>query len=160
MARQFKGDGFTVNWFGDDILRQIEENLEPGLWAGGNFILGEAQAGAPVRSSNLVNSGYVSTEKRSSYRKVKRGRKPIQAAPRTAAVAFSAFYANLFEDSGAKAHIIRPRRSKVLYMRGIGFRRGARHPGIRPRPFLAPALERNRERIATVMVAATAKGLR
>ena len=160
MARRVSGNGFTLDWFGDDIAKQIGANLEPGLWAGGNIILGAAQSGAPVRSGNLVRSGYVATEKRSSYRKVKRGRRQIKAQPKTAVVAFGAFYANYFEDSGARPHRIRARRSPALYMRGIGYRRSARHPGIRPRPFLAPALERTREQVASAMVAATARGLR
>jgi HK97 gp10 family phage protein len=59
------------------------------------------------------------------------------------------FYATMVE-RGTKAHEIRPKGAKSLFLAGI-FREVVQHPGADPKPFLGPALEENIEQIVDAM---------
>ena len=59
---------------------------------------------------------------------------------------------------GTRAHVIRPRRAKLLrfFSRsgGVVFAKRVRHPGTRPRPYLLPALRRHESKMRVALRAA------
>jgi hypothetical protein len=70
-----------------------------------------------------------------------------------------------------RPYIIRPKRAKVLAWRpgsygggfgggGMVFAREVKHPGVRPRPFLLPAWEREKEHVVPALKAAIERAAR
>lgn len=141
--------GLQLEWFGDELKRAVDKGNERAMWAAGQVIKREAQRRAPRDTGTLADSAYVETDKRRDYVKGPRDRMHLfrKRAPGGVVVAFAAYYANIYEDSGAAAHTIQAGKGKVLYIKGIGFRRSVRHPGVRRKPFLGPALEAVRNRL-------------
>lgn len=159
MARRTSTKNMSLNWYGDDIVRIVGRASEPGLWAMGRTLVSAAARRAPRASGRLADSGFVATVKRTDYQRGKGDRPRRQMAAHLskvkegkALIGFSAWYSNLFEDTGAKAHAIpyvartsRARRRKTLQIPGIGFRRRVVHPGLRRKPFLAPAVDATKD---------------
>jgi len=149
----------SLKWYGDDIVRIVERGSEPGLWAMGKTLVSAAQRRAPRASGRLADSAFVATVKRTDYSRGKGDRRKRQMAALLgsvkegkALIGFAAWYSNLFEDTGAKTHVIpyqartgRARVRKTLLIPGIGYRRRVQHPGLRRKPFLAPAVEASKD---------------
>jgi len=153
MARKQRTKNISLTWFGDDIAATIKQYEEPGLWAMGEVILEDARSRAPRASGRLRASGFLLSTKRSTHHRQKgdRRRMPPPKAG-TVLVGFASWYANLFEDSGVKRHAIpyvgrsgRARKRKVLQIEGLGFRSAVMHPGMKRRPFLAPAVDATKD---------------
>lgn len=147
MSTKTRHKQISVDYFGPEIERALEQGGEPALWAMGDELLDAARRRAPRDSGRLRASGYVETERRSSYRRQHGDRKRRPDVKRGAAVvAFASWYSNLFEDTGAKAHAIggSGRSRRRLHIPGVGYRMSARHPGHKRQPFLGPALEATR----------------
>ena len=155
MPKRTTNKNLKLDWWGPEIADVVRSATEPGLWAMGQTVKRSAERRAPSRTGALASSGFVATIKRTDYVR-KRGDRRRRAMVRilgkvtatTALVGFGAWYSNLYEDTGAKAHGIpyvgktaRARRRKTLQIAGIGFRASARHPGVRAQPFLGPALD-------------------
>ncbi len=159
MAKRRYTKQLKLDWFGDDLLAAAQAGQEPGLWALGKVILDEAERRAPSASGRLRRSGYVATTARSSYARQTRDRARL---PKVKAgqvlVAFAAYYAKFLERGGADAHAIpsgsrRTARgsAKVLKIAGLGFRGAVKHPGMRRRAFLGPALDAKKEQGAEAL---------
>lgn len=149
MGRRYRGKGYSIEWFGDDLARTVDRHNDAAMYAGGQVLKRAAAARAPVRSGTLRDSGYVQTDTRTDYRKGRRDRRTLfrKRGAGGVLVAFAAFYANMFEDSGVKRHRVPRKGYKVLRIPGVGLRSVAQHPGMKARPFLGPALEANKETI-------------
>jgi len=118
-------DDIKVTWFGDDLLKQIEEATPDGLFAGGQILVEAAAARAPRHRGNLAKSGYVAIEGKSTYRKQKLFNREAKPPKGGAVVGFAAFYARYQE---------------------FGTKNQAAHP------FLRPALDELKERIGAAIV--------
>jgi len=153
MAGKQRTKNISLEWFGDEIAATVKQYEEAGLWAMGSVILDDAESRAPRDSGRLRASGFLLSTKRTSYRKQKGDRRRMpQARAGTVLVGFAAWYSNLFEDSGVKRHAIpyvgrsgRARKRKVLQIEGLGYRSAVNHPGMRRRPFLAPAVDASKD---------------
>jgi len=140
-----------LDWYGDEMQQLIERSSPDALYGAGNVVLDAAKTKIRDKTGNLRKSGYTGVKGRSNYQNRPWYRKEIrvQRSDR-AVVAFSAPHAHLIEATGAQpSGVIRPTSRKALLIPGIGFRASARHAGMRPRPFLGPALEGTRDRMAT-----------
>jgi len=153
MASEQRTKNISLNWFGDEIAAEIKQHKEAGLWAMGGVILEDAQGRAPRASGRLRASGFLLSTKRTTHHKQMGDRRRMpQAKAGTVLVGFASWYSNLFEDSGVKRHAIpyagrsgRGRKRKALQIDGLGFRSAVNHPGMRRRPFLAPAVDASKD---------------
>lgn len=155
MPKRSKTSNMSLTFYGPEIESVVREATEPGLWALGQVVKRAAESRAPRRSGTLQASSFVATVKRTDYVRHRgdRHKKTMarilqKVSAQTALVGFGAWYSNLYEDTGAKRHAIpyvgktgRARTRKTLQITGIGFRKSVSHPGVKPQPFLAPALE-------------------
>ena len=136
-----------IDWFGDELQKAIDDAKEPALWAAGQILKRDAQANAPTNTGRLKESAFVATSERNDYRKGKRDRKRIPVPAKDGViVGFGVWYSNLLEDTGAKAHKIPRKNRKILKIEGRYYS-SANHSGFKRKPFLAPALEQNKDRI-------------
>ena len=149
MPDRSKRKNLALSWYGPEIQNIVREATEPGLWALGQVVKRAAESRAPHKSGTLANSSFVATIKRTDYVR-KRGDRHKRTMTRilqrvnaqTALVGFGAWYANIYEDSGAKRHAVpyvgksgRARKRKTLLIPGVGFRSRVSHPGVRRSPF-------------------------
>jgi hypothetical protein len=155
MPKRTKMKNLALSWYGPEIESIVRGATEPGLWALGQVVKRAAESRAPRSSGTLQASSFVATTKRTDYVRHRGDRHKRtmtrilqKVTPTTALVGFGAWYSNIYEDTGAKRHAIpyvgktgRARRRKTLQIPGVGFRTGVSHPGVKPQPFLAPALE-------------------
>lgn len=86
-----------VRWFGDDLLKQIQDGAPDALFDGAKLLVDSAASRAPRRSGKLAQSGYVGTEKKSTYHPSKIYNKEVKAPKGGAVAAFAAFYAKQVE---------------------------------------------------------------
>jgi HK97 gp10 family phage protein len=113
----------------DTLPAKMEANImRSALRAGANVVKNEAQANVPVDTGTLRKGLKVST-------RLKRGR--VTASVR--ATGKHGWLAHFLE-FGTAAHVIKAKPGKMLVFAG-GAYRAVNHPGIRPRPFLRPALD-------------------
>jgi HK97 gp10 family phage protein len=91
-----------VDWFGDDLLAEIRGGSDDALFEAAQKILDIAQGNAPVRSGDLRDSGYVKTNKRSTYKAKKGHNKEREAPEGTALAGFAMFYAHMVERGTSK----------------------------------------------------------
>jgi len=153
MARKQRTKNISLDWFGDEIAATVKQHEEAGLWAMGSVILEDAQGRAPRDSGRLRASGFLMSTKRTTHHKQKGDRRRMpQPRAGTVLVGFAAWYSNLYEDSGVKRHAIpyvgrsgRARKRKVLQIEGLGYRSAVMHPGVKRRPFLAPAVDASKD---------------
>lgn len=115
-----------------ELPDKIERNIvRAALRAAAKVTEAEAKRLVPVRTGKLRDSIRVST------RLVKGSPKAtITAGGRKKG---APFYAHLVE-FGAKAHFIKPKKAKSLFIAGV-LRDGVNHPGARKHPFMRPALD-------------------
>lgn len=90
-------DGAKVDWYGAQLLQEIRTNTPDSLAEAAHILLVAAQAHAPRKTGFLAKSGYIATEKKSSYRANKRHNKQLKPPKGGALVAFAAFYARFRE---------------------------------------------------------------
>ena len=127
----------------DTFLAQLPNNIQyklmrGALRAGINVIKDEVKANVPVKSGTLRAGIKVST--RSS-------RGVVSAKVKTTGK--HAHIARWLE-YGVAAHIIRPRRKKSLSFGGTAVE-GVNHPGLKPKPFMRPALDKRAQEALTVV---------
>jgi len=117
---------FELQWYGEKLIRQIQEQSPDALFEGGLLLLEDATRRAPERSGRLRQSGYVSSVNRSNYvyrHGYKKERKPSDVG--VVAVGFSAPHSHLIE---------------------FGTRK------MRARPYLRPALDQFKAQIGKRIV--------
>jgi HK97 gp10 family phage protein len=100
--------------------------------AGGRPVRDAARRLVSKRSGKLSRSIRVSVKRRG-------GKFIAQIIAGRARKKDDPFYA-LFVEKGTKAHEIRPKNRKSLFIAGL-FKEEVKHPGAKPQPFLAPALK-------------------
>jgi HK97 gp10 family phage protein len=142
---------YSLEWLGDDVIKQIEKEGDGALFAGAEVLLDVAQSKAPVDDGDLVRSGYVATARKSTYTRRRGHRKEIRPDAGVAVMAFAMFYAHIVE-IGAKPHRIKARPGKRLRI-GKSFVTEVRHPGTRGQPFIRPALDESGAKIAEAIAA-------
>lgn len=115
-----------------ELPDKIERNIvRSALRAAAKVTAEEAKRRVPVRRGKLRDSIRVST-------RLVKG-KPTATVTAGGTKKGAPFYAHLVE-FGAKAHFIKPKKAKSLFIAGV-FREGVDHPGARKQPFLRPALD-------------------
>lgn len=120
-----------------ELPDKIERNIvRSALRAAAKVTLEEAKRQVPVRSGKLRDSLRVST-------RLVKG-KPLATITVGGNRKNAPFYAHLVE-FGAKAHFIKPKRAKSLFIAGV-MRDGVEHPGARKHPFMRPALDATAQR--------------
>lgn len=99
MAKQLgsRQQHYTVEWYGDEILNALDEEIDDALFDVANTLVELAKAKAPRDKGTLQESGYASSTTKSTY--VKRPFHKGQRRPRhgMAVAAFSAPHAHLVE---------------------------------------------------------------
>lgn len=136
----------------EKMLRTLPDKMErnilrSALRAGAREIQKEAKercpSGEPSREGRWLYGHYkgalrdsirISFKKRSSWLNYR-----ITAGGKTKR-GVDVFYAHMIEFTGAAAHEITPKKFGSLFIGGL-FRKAANHPGMRPRPFMRPALD-------------------
>lgn len=128
MADEIKVTGLDeLNRYLQELPVKMERNVLRGaLRQAANVI-------KPVAAANIHN---VSGELAKSL-KVRTGSKGGKV---TAHVYTRVFYAPLVEYKGAAPHTIKPKNKRALVINGQVFR-WAQHPGMKPHPFMRPALD-------------------
>lgn len=96
-----------VEWFGDELLRQIREESPDAFFEAGEMLIQTAAAKVPKLSGDLANSGYVANENKSTYQAGKKNRRELKPEKGTTIAAFAAFYAR-FVEYGTKNKAARP----------------------------------------------------
>lgn len=139
----------SIEWYGDQFLAIVEKHGDEALFAAGEVLLREAVSNAPRRSGNLVESGYVGTRSKSTYRRRRYWRKKIYPAANTAVVAFTAPHAHLLESGRRRTGRIQPRAKQGKKALRIGtdgmLRSQSRYRRMNARPFVGPALDATRD---------------
>ena len=96
-----------VKWYGDELLKQIEAHSPEGFFDGAQMLVDAAASRAPRQSGDLVNSGYVATEEKSTYKDKKIHNKEVKPPKGGAVAGFAAFYAR-FVEYGTKKKSAKP----------------------------------------------------
>jgi HK97 gp10 family phage protein len=161
VGKRYRGKGYNIEWFGDDLARTVDRHNDAAMFAGGQVLKRAAQQRTPVSSGALRQSAYVQTDSRTDYCKGPRDRRRMfrKRGAGGVLVAFAAFYANMIEESGAQRHRAPRKGARPMRLPGIGLRSVVAHPGMRARPFLGPALEASREEIARAFVGEMASAI-
>jgi HK97 gp10 family phage protein len=92
-----------VNWYGDDLLKQIRGATPDALYDGAEMLVEAAKANAPEMSGNLKESAYAATSDKSD----KRHNKEIKPKEGQAVAAFAMFYAG-FREYGTRKKAATP----------------------------------------------------
>lgn len=130
---------FTVEWFADKIIKEIERRQAAGMEAAGAVVASEARERCPIDTGRLRRS-------------IQPGR-PEKLGPDSwrVEVGTNVEYAPYVE-FGTKAHVITPKRKKALYWKGAEHPvKVVQHPGTQPRPYLFPALEAKKDEVVRVL---------
>lgn len=115
--------------FLDQLPAKLEANIMRGaLRQGANVVLAEAKANAPEKTGELKAGLKVST-------RLRRG-----VVTATIKAGGKHGYLARWVEFGAAAHFIAPKKAKSLFFAGL-MRYGVDHPGIKPKPFMLPALD-------------------
>lgn len=115
--------------FLDQLPAKIEANImRSALRAGANVVLAEVKINVPEKTGVLKAGLKVGT----------RSRRGVV----TATVKAGGKHGHLAKwiEFGAAAHFIKPKTAKSLFFAGL-MRDGVDHPGIKPKPFMRPALD-------------------
>jgi HK97 gp10 family phage protein len=96
-----------IKWYGDRLLAEIKDATPDALFEAGEQLVNAAAAKAPRATGDLAASGYVTSEKRSTYRRAANHRKEVKVQPGQVGVGFAAFYARFIE-LGTKRKAARP----------------------------------------------------
>lgn len=124
---------FDLKWNGEEILRLIREGTPEGLFEAGEMLVDAAKAKAPTSSGDLKDSAYVATEQRSTYKSGKKNRRETKPPKGGAVAGFASFYAKFHEY-------------------------GTKHLGARP--FLRPAYDSLRDKMASTIAITIGKKLK
>lgn len=128
------------------VLRSYDTWEAKALKAIGYFIEGQAKLRCPV-SKNIDKRTGVGGNLRSSIgHKVNERKHAVYLGTNTE-------YA-IFVEKGTGPHIIRPKNARVLAWNdksGAHFARRVNHPGTKAQPFLTPAVEENKKKIAIIV---------
>lgn len=138
----------TVEWYGDQFVEIVEKHGDAALFAAGEVLLNEAISRAPRRSGQLVESGYVGTRSKSTYRRRRYWRKKIKPPANTAVVAFTAPHAHLLESGRKRTGRIQPRTrggKRALQIGDGTLRTRSRYRRMAARPFVGPALDATKD---------------
>lgn len=100
MAKRVKGSaqqGYVVEWYGDDILRALDSEIDDALFASADALIELARAKAPRDKGTLQDSGYAASATKSTYvkRPYHKGERRVQHG--VAVAAFSAPHSHLVE---------------------------------------------------------------
>lgn len=147
-ARKRVAQHVSIEWYGDQFLEIVDQYGDAALFAAGEVLLQEAVSRAPRRSGNLVESGYVGTRSRSTYRRRRYWRKKIRPDANTAVVAFTAPHAHLVESGRRRTGRIQPRAKQGKKALRIGdgqLRARSRYRRMSGKPFVGPALDATRD---------------
>jgi hypothetical protein len=136
-ARKSRAGAVEVTWNGDVIMAVVDDKLDHALYEGASVLQRAAMPRIPVATGKLLRSGYAASATKDNYAPVGKTRRKITPRRGTAVAAFSAFYAPFLE-SGARRHVIKPRRRKYLYFNGR-FARRVKHPGVQGRHIMSQA---------------------
>ena len=137
----------------DKLLQTLPVKLEKNvmraaLAAGARVIMREAKALAPIGQPSNTNAkeygGYPgalrdSVRVTTRFTRTGEATASVKAGGRTKKGA-DVFYAHIVE-FGARRHIIRPRPGKKMEIGGKFVAGEVEHPGVRPQPFMRPALD-------------------
>lgn len=116
--------------FLDQLPAKLEANIMRGaLRAGMKPIQAAAKAKVPRKTGTLADGLKI-------YTKVSNGK----VIARLRATGKDGFLAYWFEYTGARAHEIKPKNRRSMFIAGI-FSELVQHPGFKPKPFLRPALD-------------------
>lgn len=121
----------------DELPEKIERNIvRSALRAAAKVTEAEAKRLVPVRTGKLRDSIRVNTRivKGKPTATITVGGSSSKKSKKT-----YPFYAH-FVEFGAKAHFIKPKKAKSLFIAGV-MRNGVDHPGARKSPFMRPALD-------------------
>lgn len=124
----------TVQWYGDDLLRQIRNGADDAMFEGGQMLLEGSQSKVPRFTGRLAKSGYVTTKSKSTYvykKGYKKERKPEDSG--IVGIGYSAPHSHLVEFGTKK---------------------------MKARPFLRPALDELKSQIGEKIVVKWAKLIR
>lgn len=99
-----------VAWYGDDLIKRIEDSADDALFEAGQMLLEEAKGRAPRHKGRYAESGYVSSMARSTYRKKKGYLKERRPTKRGIVVIGFAWWKRQFLEFGtakmrSKAHM-------------------------------------------------------
>ena len=99
-----------VDLYGDEFMDIVERYGDEAMFAAGQVVEREAKRRAARRTGNLVNSTYVGTRSKSTYRKRPYWRREKTPPKGGAVVNFTAPHAHLIESGRRKRGVIRPGR--------------------------------------------------
>lgn len=143
------------------LAPKLEKNImRSALVAGARVIMREAKARAPVGQPSNVNAaqygGYPgalrdSVRVTSGFNKRGYAYASVKAGGRTKKGA-DVFYAHIVE-YGARRHVIRAKAKKVLEISGKFAGGAVDHPGVRPHPFMRPAVDLKAQEAVSVVQA-------
>lgn len=154
-----KRSSVQIDWFGDDLKKAIDDSGEPALWAAGQALKREAVGIAPYKTGALKRSAFVKTADRTDYVKGRRDKRKLPTPnDKSVIVGFAAWYGNLLEDSGAKAHRIPRKNRKILKIQGKHYS-SVNHPGMKRDPFLAKAMESMKTTLAQEIISKIGDGV-
>lgn len=122
-----------VDWFGDELIEEIQGGSEEALLEAAQELLDAAQGLAPTRTGALRDSGYVASPKKSTYQKRKGHGKERKAPEGMALAGFAMFYAHMVERGTSK---------------------------MAAKPFLRPALDSAKARVGDRFVIVLAKNVK
>lgn len=92
-----------MKWHGQQLLAQIEGATPDALFDGGQMLVDAAASRAPRNSGALVESRYVATEEKTTYKNDKQHSKQAKVPKGGAVAGFAAFYARFIEYGTRKA---------------------------------------------------------
>jgi HK97 gp10 family phage protein len=121
-----KGFDEIAKFFADLPEKMAANVLRGSMRAAAKPVLDEARNSVAKRSGALSKSLRISTRRRGQI---------VSATLKT-----DIFYSRFIE-FGAAAHEIKPTNKKSLFFAGL-FREVVQHPGIKPKPFMRPAMDR------------------
>lgn len=152
-----------MKWFGDDVLRKIETGMRRNLETAAMYLRRDIVRSLEVPGPTKTHPEMASSLKGEPPHKRTghlRGSIMHEVAPDSKSAKVGSFgpkgvvYARALE-LGARAHTVRPVRKKVLAWKGSGgewhFAREVHIPALAPRPFLRPALDRNKRKLAEIL---------
>lgn len=127
--KHIKG-GAELQAFLDQLPAKMEANImRAAMRQGANVIAAEVKQNIPVASGDLRASVRVSTSNR---------RGVVTAAVKVGNK--KAWYGHIIEFTGAVAHVIKAKGKGALSFGGF-FGKSVKHPGMRAKPFMRPALD-------------------
>ena len=131
-----------------DALREaLDDELDDAIFHGGLVVADVVRAKAP--GEHIRDSVYVSTRKRTTYRRGEGYRNEEKPRKKGETIIAAAYFTAKFFEFGTRAHEIRPSNARALRLPD-GFVARVSHPVMAARPFLRPALDEAGDKAAQV----------